>query len=134
LLHDGPAVILPTTAVGQISETITLGVLNEGRVQLGGFSVSLTGDHPEDFDFDDMLIDLEFRNFAEVAVRFQPQAEGLRRATLQITSNDPNESPFLVNLEALAELDDCPACAVVTELDQAGYPKPFSKWNQLVHT
>jgi ELWxxDGT repeat protein len=98
LLNDGPGLILPSTVMGQTSEDITLGVFNNGRVPLGGFSVSLSGDHPGDFDFDEMLTELAFRDLAEIPVRFQPQAAGLRQAVLEITSNDPNESPFLIRL------------------------------------
>jgi alpha-tubulin suppressor-like RCC1 family protein len=126
LLNGGPELILPTTVVGETSGNITLGVLNEGRLPLGGFTVSLVGDHPEDFDSDDMLIDLEFRNFAEVGVRFQPQAAGIRRATLEITSNDPNESPFVIDLSGQGITAQAAADAVVSAAGLTGTDAEFN--------
>jgi alpha-tubulin suppressor-like RCC1 family protein len=131
LLNGGPASVFPTTVVGQASESTTLGVMNQGRLQLDGFTVRLGGDHPEDFGFDDMLNGLGFRDLAEVAVRFQPRAAGLRRATLEITSNDPNESPFTIALNGDGVTAQAAANAVIgeaglTEADADLDAQPFN--------
>lgn len=36
-----------------------------------------------------------------------------------------------ISLPSPSRGQDCPSCAVVTELEQAGYPKPFPKWDNL---
>lgn len=87
-----------TQLASENSEKVTL--LNEGTVTLTKLRAELSGAHAGDF----ILGDLGSNGFIDISdslplnITFIPQGTGPRQATLHIYSNDPDESPFDIQL------------------------------------
>ncbi len=87
-----------TQLTSENSENITL--LNDGFVTLTKLRTELSGAHAGDF----ILGDLGSNGFIDIGdslplnITFRPQGTGPRQATLHIYSNDPDESPFDIQL------------------------------------
>ncbi|MFQ5864233.1 MAG: choice-of-anchor D domain-containing protein, partial [bacterium] len=92
--HDFGDVIVDSTA----SQTFV--VTNEGTAVLVVTATSLTGANPEQFNIDSggAPFTLVPGDSQDVVVSFQPTSEGLKSATLQIASNDPDEDTLEVAL------------------------------------
>ncbi|RYD23740.1 MAG: choice-of-anchor D domain-containing protein [Verrucomicrobiaceae bacterium] len=97
----GGSSIIPfvSTNLGASSATETLTINNTGTATLSGIAVSITGVHAGDFTLEtpasSSLVPSAGTTFK---VAFKPTAAGVRTATLQLVSNDPDENPFLVTL------------------------------------
>ena len=74
--------------------------LTEVIVDLTGVSVTVTGDASGDYTIDDGSLGSLIAPGASSTfnVMFTPSAEGSRNAMIEITSNDGDENPFLINL------------------------------------
>jgi hypothetical protein len=59
------------------------------------------GAHPDDFAVVQNVLTspLAFNTSQNFSIQFNPQSGGVRTATLTITSNDPNESPYIINVK-----------------------------------
>lgn len=87
--------------VGQVAPVRTITVANLGGSDpLTGLDVTITGPDAQDFEVnrDDLAFNLSHLAFGTINVSFQPNAEGLRTATLSISSSDPDEDPFVIEL------------------------------------
>ncbi|WP_193213421.1 choice-of-anchor D domain-containing protein [Luteolibacter marinus] len=75
-------------------------VRNTGGLDLTGLAISVDGANPSDFTVDDsaMPATLPPDGFATFSVTYAPGDTGARSAALHITSNDPDESPFDIDL------------------------------------
>lgn len=78
--------------------------LGLGPLEFFGTAGSLIvkgGAHPGDFTVvqSGVVSPLIFNGSQSFTVQFNPQSGGVRTATLSITSNDPNESPYIINLK-----------------------------------
>lgn len=88
-----------TVALGSASRTETVTITNQGVEALTGLDLSFSG--PESGDF--MVSSLGADTLAPGAsttfdITFVPSATGARSATVQIISNDSDESPFVIFL------------------------------------
>ncbi len=97
-LADGAARDFGATALGtDTSRTFT--VRNTGDMDLTGLALTLDGAHAADYAAvtppATMLASGASTTFV---LRFAPSAAGVRTATLQVASNDPDENPFDVAL------------------------------------
>jgi hypothetical protein len=78
-----------------------LGLANLTLSGTAGNLIVKGGAHPGDFAVVQSSITspLTFNSSQNFSVQFNPQSGGVRTATLTITSNDPNESPYVINLK-----------------------------------
>ncbi len=72
-----------------------------GNVDLTNLSLSLEGEHAADFSLPVSFPTTNSGSPIELRIGFHPSAEGLRRAILKIASNDPDENPFVIELEGV---------------------------------
>ena len=88
---------------GTATLSFTIRNLGPQWLSLGGATIS--GADPNDFTFDPATLPagVPANGSALLEVTFTPQAAGLRTATLEILSDDPDESPFLVGLLGTGE-------------------------------
>ncbi len=111
-LSSGMPVNLGTQAVGGGPGQQTLQVRSDGSGALSTISLSIGGTNAGDFTY---ALDAGTTSFptsmlvgeqAAIHVRFSPLpgAAGARSATLTITSNDPDENPFVINLNGTATI------------------------------
>ncbi len=98
-LPDGSAVVDFGAALTTRSATRSFTVRNTGAANLTGLGISFDGPHAADFR-------VTTRPFAPVpplgvttfTVEFGPSGSGTRSATLRLSSNDSDESPFDIDL------------------------------------
>ncbi len=92
------------TALPASSEPVVFRVRNIGQSELTGVIPEIRGVHAADFSIvklpEETLSPITGESSLEIV--FTPTAPGLRQAVLEIASSDPDESPFLVNLEGSA--------------------------------
>jgi len=87
------------TIVGTPAVAENLTIQNLGQVDLTGLKLSIEGSNPSDFTVDSLATTtLAPSAGTAFKITFKPTATGARRATLNITSNDPDEPSFLLNL------------------------------------
>ena len=81
----------------------TIRVANTGTEALSGLGVEIDGTHAGDFTVLEPGLPTNLAPGADATlqVTFRPGAEGARTATLAITSNDPDDSPFPIALEGV---------------------------------
>lgn len=76
-------------------QSLTGRIENLGTLPLKGFSVTIAGDHKQDFSVDlDASEELSGGMAMPFTVYFSPTAGGSRSAVIRIASNDADESPF----------------------------------------
>ncbi len=99
LTSGSSSVSFGTVNTGSSGSPLTFTITNAGTGDLTGIVVSKTGSTSGDFTIDGpadtTLIPSATTTFT---VTFSPSADGARAATLEITSNDPDENPFTVSL------------------------------------
>lgn len=88
-----------TTPVGSQGVTRKLFVRNAGSSALENISITTSGSHATDFQVSSPA-KTSFAPGEEMALRitFKPGGTGTRHASIHITSNDPDESPFIIRL------------------------------------
>jgi uncharacterized delta-60 repeat protein len=97
---DFGSVIYSAPSAPPRSITIT----NAGSAVLSGLGVSIAGQHAADFTTSNLATTtLAPGQSATLQIGFTAQTGGLRVAELRITSNDADESPFLINLQGNLE-------------------------------
>lgn len=100
-LTDGAA----TTAFGLVAVPVTrqFTVRNSGNGTLSGMGLTMLGTHAADFSIVTPLVpSLAAGASTTFAIRFTPTHLGARQASLQISSNDADENPFDISLNATA--------------------------------
>lgn len=81
------------------SDVRTLVIQNSGTQDLTSLAVEVTGTHAADFTVGSLSgTTLAAGAEMQVTLTFAPKATGARTATLEVLSNDPDESPFLISL------------------------------------
>lgn len=99
-LTDGTSIIVfDTLPLGSQSATQSFTIRNEGKRYLQNLAISKAGSNPAEF----ILSNFFKTTFmpgesATFTVRFSPSTLGDRSAILRIQSNDPDESPFDIQL------------------------------------
>lgn len=104
-------------------------VSNAGGLPLGNLAVSLSGDHAADFSLGSFVTTaLNPDTSRTLTVTFTPKALGARTATLSITSNDADESPFEITLSGIGTSPAAPMIAQqpLSKLIMAGLPAELS--------
>jgi hypothetical protein len=102
---DGVAVVsFGTLAIGSSESTKTFMMTNEGTADLTGLAISIDGLNTAGLGVSALAADtLEPGASTAFTVTFNPNdAEGIRNATLHVTSNDADEAPFDITLKASA--------------------------------
>ena len=106
--HSGVSVVdgisnvdFASVAIGA-SAVRSFTVRNIGTVPLSGLLISIVGSHTADFSATSLPLSLTAGESANFSVTLTPIADGLRLASLQITSNDSDENPFDLDLTGLA--------------------------------
>jgi len=100
LLVDGKSVIsCGTVKLGKTGTKKTYLIKNTGTAALSGLALKPGGKHAKDFLVSKLPVtSLAPGKSASFNVQFKPKAKGNRSATLQVKSNDANESPFDIKL------------------------------------
>ncbi|MCB1229029.1 MAG: choice-of-anchor D domain-containing protein [Verrucomicrobiae bacterium] len=81
-------------------DDLSITVRNEGIVDLTDLDIAFIGNHPGDFSIVDPLPStLAPGDSAQVTIRFSPNWDGTRTATLSIHSNDFDTPEFVIDLE-----------------------------------
>ncbi len=75
-----------------------LTITNTGEGLLNVESITLSGDNADNFSIDTTPFSLEFNENNILEVGFEPDTTGNFEATIEIVSNDPDESSVVVNL------------------------------------
>lgn len=88
-----------TSAVGSQGVTRKMTVRNSGSSALENISVSTNGEHAADFRISSPASSsLAPGEEMVLRITFKPGGTGTRSAGIHITSNDPDESPFIIRL------------------------------------
>jgi len=83
--------------------SLTFNMRNTGTGNLTGMAVSVSGPNAADFKITaNLSAPLKPAKSKTFKVQFVPGSPGSKQATLHITSNDPNQNPYLLNLTATA--------------------------------
>lgn len=91
--------------VGASGTARTFTVRNEGTADLTGLMLTLAGAHPGDFAVGaPSATTLAPGATATFTVTFTPTAAGARSASVLLSSNDPDENPFVLNVGGTAYL------------------------------
>ena len=107
-LTSGDLVTFPDRLVGDTA-TLTFTISNAGTNTLGSLSTAITGPEASQFGITGgALADLEPGSNQVLNVTFTPAALAGASATLQITSNDPDENPYLLYLSGTGVLPGRP--------------------------
>ncbi|GEP44114.1 choice-of-anchor D domain-containing protein [Brevifollis gellanilyticus] len=130
---SAPEIQVSTTSMGfgnvavGSNTSLNLIISNLGTADLT-LSAMLGGTHSTNFSHNTVPATVAAGGQATVSVTFTPSAAGLRSATLQITSNDANESPLVVNLSGTGVLPATPAFTSepASQLVLLGSPATFS--------
>jgi hypothetical protein len=80
------------------TNVLTFTIKNIGHSTLTSIAASITGTNASEFTLSTVPTSLGLDVSATFTVTFNPAAYGLRSAVLNITSNDPDESPFTIAL------------------------------------
>lgn len=112
-LTSGSSVVtFPDVVIaGQSSAPLTFTIRNTGEANLENLVITKAGTNPGDFTVTSLgSTTLAQGTFTTFQVSFTPGGfqGGDRTATLQIASNDPNENPFTVSLQAKARITVIP--------------------------
>jgi hypothetical protein len=100
-ITSGETIPLGRCMVGGIAASRTIVVTNMGGGDpLTDLNLTITGPDSEDFQIDrsELPPSLAADGFGTFAIRFQARGEGLRTATLSISSSDPENDPFEINI------------------------------------
>lgn len=98
-LSNGGTMDAGSAPLGQ-PRNATLTIRNAGTTDLTGLSASISGAHADDYKMAAMTTDyLIGGESVSFQITFTPKATGPRTATLQISSNDEDESPFVLTLQ-----------------------------------
>ena len=93
-------IVFNTTRVGEADTVLyLLSNVSDCALQLDGFVITGTNDTDFPIIFGDQNSPIAPNSSREFGLRFSPSDDDLRTATLEITSNDPNNNPFLITLE-----------------------------------
>ncbi|MEO6476132.1 choice-of-anchor D domain-containing protein [Luteolibacter sp.] len=85
--------------LGTSSAAETLILRNTGTANLTNIAVTIDGEQASNFIIDGPAVDsLAPGSSAAVKIIFKPTASGNRNATIHVSSNDPDESPFNIAL------------------------------------
>lgn len=88
-----------TVKVGNTGSAKTFTIRNKGYAKLTDISIRASGKHPADFVVTKPLkTALAPGDSTTFKVSFKPAAATTRSASLRISSNDPDEEPFTINL------------------------------------
>ena len=92
-----------TVNVGSYSDK-TFVISNTGTANLSVSATTITGTNASDFSIQSGggAFTLAAGATRNIVVRFTPAGSGNKSASLNITSNDPDENPFLINLSGTA--------------------------------
>ena len=105
-----------SVSIGQSSAPIGFGISNTGTADLSGLAFEVSGLHAGDFRVVPAAAStLAPGSSGSFTVVFTPSAEGIRNATLAISSNDADENPFLIPLQGIgtvASITPVPAISV----------------------
>lgn len=109
LATGGTAISLPEVVLAGQNGTMTytFTVRNTGESDLTGLAITKGGTNPADFTVTAVgSTTLAGEEYTTFTVQFTPTGYlgGTRSATLQIASNDPDESPFVISIQAQARL------------------------------
>ncbi len=116
LFNGISSVSFGNTLVGGTPASLAWQLRSSGVEALQGVSVSIAGPHAADFEVTQVpASSIPAGGNSPMVIRFTPGAGGVRHAQLQITSNDPNENPFLVALSGAGEI---PAPEIAIEQPQ----------------
>ena len=93
-----------TTAVGQTSTPGGFRIYSNGLLELKVSSISLTGPNASEFllDTTGLQTNLPWGYTTNFTVSFRPTRGGVRTATLNIVSDDPDENPYQIPLSVTA--------------------------------
>jgi hypothetical protein len=112
LTSGSSTVVIPEVVLaGQSGTPITFTVRNDGEANLENLVITKAGTNPADFTVSALgSTTVAGASFTTYTVTFTPTGYlgGTRAAVLQIASNDPNENPFLINIQAKARLTVIP--------------------------
>lgn len=99
LTGPASAITFATTHLGTSSSAQILTINNTGTASLSGLKLTLAGSHASDFILEaPAATTLPPAAGTTFKVTFKPTASGVRSATLQLASNDPDENPFIISL------------------------------------
>jgi uncharacterized membrane protein len=105
--------------VGQAGPAQTFTIYNAGRAALTGISTIVTGTHATDFTLTPPAVtSLAPGAQTTFTLSFNPGAQGPRTARVEITSNDPDDAPFIVRLSGTGNappLLQMPASPLIVE-------------------
>jgi len=99
LLFGAAEVVFEAALTLRASSERSLMLRNVGTGELSQIAITFLGTHAGDFSLVDPVAEqLAVGEQQPARVRFSPSAGGLRTAVMQVTSNDPAHSPYLVAL------------------------------------
>jgi hypothetical protein len=88
-----------TVVVGKRGPTRTFYITNTGNAKLSKLAIKKSGTGKDDFTIGALdKTSLTKGQKVSFTVTFKPSSKGTRNAAIQITSNDPDESPFDIKL------------------------------------
>ena len=100
LINGVSSIDLGGTLVGSHPNSVDLVIRNLGGEALTDLDLSLSGSHASDFSIGSpSSSSVPTSGSTDVSLNFQASNLGLRSATLSIASNDPENSPFVLQLE-----------------------------------
>jgi hypothetical protein len=101
-LVDGTASVAFGTVLLGSSADLVFTVKSVGLADLTGLDITLDGANASEFSvFASPAAPVAPNGTTTFTIRFSPTSSGSKSAALHIASNDPNESPFDINLTAL---------------------------------
>ena len=77
---------------------LSISITNEGPAELVVYSMALNGSNGFSIVSENRLGALAYSESEEVRVQFQPHTSGLKRDSLRVVSNDPDENPVIIPL------------------------------------
>lgn len=112
LISGTSTVVIPEVVLaGQSGTPVTFTVRNDGEANLENLVITKAGTNPADFTVSALgSTTVAGASFTTFTLTFTPTGYlgGIRSAVLQIASNDPNENPFLIAVQAKARLTVIP--------------------------
>jgi hypothetical protein len=98
-----------------LTKTETVTITNEGDLDLGINSVSISGNDASDFTVNNSCTTLAGGESCTVDVTFAPSTDGARSAQLDIASTDEDEANVAVALSGTGELEPTPEIDVTSD-------------------
>ena len=98
LLSDSRPLVFEETRTG-FSSTLDLTIHNNGVADLSDYDFTVEGANPNDFTVWQVPIPLAPNDDGLLILQFIPSGLGLRTATINLTTNDPGTSPFVIHVE-----------------------------------